>query len=259
MRYCIDLDSQTIHCQKDEEEKIYPLFSAEAFEHLSNLWLKIGWNLRYHYTFSWMGRPILQLPEDLIRLQEVIFAIKPSIIIETGVAMGGSMLFYATLLKTLGHGKVIGVEIDFHSNHREALENHPLSQWIQVVSGNSIAQETFEKVRNEISPEDKVLVILDSNHSKDHVLQELEVYAPLVTPDSFLIVADGFKEQLSCVPRGKPFWAWDHPSAAVQEFLKEHSEFVLDVPERFFNRSKIRQNVTHFQNGWLRKISAAPV
>lgn len=247
MKYTVDTESQTLTTEEGE----LSLYSPEAFEILSTSWLKVGWNAHYHYTFNWLGRPVLQLPEDLIRLQEVIGELKPDVIIETGVAMGGSLLFYATLCHAIGRGRVVGIDIVIRPHNRKFLEEHPLFKYITLVESDSTDPETLTKIP--IHPNETVLVILDSNHSKKHVLQELELYAPLVTPGSYLIATDGLKKQLTDVPRGKEHWSWDNPLDAVEDFLATHPEFTLELPERRYNRSAIRENVTHFQNGWLKR------
>ncbi|MCH9628163.1 MAG: hypothetical protein S4CHLAM2_18180 [Chlamydiales bacterium] len=247
MKYTIDTEARTL--TTDEQE--LPLYSPQAFEILSTTWLKVGWNAHYHYTFTWMGRPALQLPEDLIRLQEVIWELKPDVIIETGVAMGGSLLFYATLCHAQNKGRVIGIDIDLRPHNRAQLEAHPLAPYLTLIDGSSADPELVSKLN--FSSSDTVLVILDSNHSREHVLKELELFSPLVSVDSYLVVADGFKRFLTDVPRGKEFWSWDNPSCAVEEFLSLHPEFILEEPERRYNRSSVRFPVTHFHNAWLRK------
>lgn len=222
-----------------------PLYSDEGFEFLSLLWLKVGWNARYHYSFSWMGLPALQLPEDLIRIQEIMVTKRPDVIIETGIGMGGSLLFYASVCQLLGRGRVIGIDIDLRPHNRPPLEAHPL---ITLVDGDS---KTAEVV---VAPEEQVMVILDANHSKAHVAGELEHFAPLVSVNQYLIVADGFKKELADVPRGKPEWEWDNPINAVDDFLMKHPEFVLAEPKPLFSKSKVKR-VSHMEKGWLLKTS----
>jgi len=247
MKYTVDTEAQTL----TTEQREIPLYTPEAFEILSASWLKVGWNERYHYTFTWLGRPVLQLPEDLIRLQEVIWELQPDVIIETGVAMGGALLFYATLCQAMGKGRVIGIDVDLRPHNRKKLEEHPLAKYLTFIDGGSTKPQTFAQVK--VERDEKVLVILDSNHTKRHVLKELALYSQLVTPGSYLIATDGFKKQLVDVPRGKEDWVWDNPSTAVEEFLASHPEFALESPERRYNRSLIRENVTHFQNAWLKR------
>ncbi len=248
MKYTVDTEARTLVTEEGE----FPLYSPEAFEILSTTWLKVGWNQHYHYTFTWLGRPALQLPEDLIRLQEVIWELKPDLIIETGVAMGGSLLFYATLCHAIGKGQVVGIDIDLRPHNRKLLEEHLLAPHITLIDGSSTDPATLSQIPTQ--PDQTIFIILDSNHSKDHVLKELELYSQLVTPGSYLVVADGFKKQLVDVPRGKELWGWNNPLAAIEQFLATHPEFVLELPERRYNRSDVRENVTHFQGGWLRRV-----
>ena len=144
----------------------------------------------YAYLWSWMGLPIIQMPADIMATQEVIWATKPDIIIETGVARGGSLIFMAALLKVIGKGQVIGVDIDIRAHNRESIEAHPVAPLITLIEGSSTAPETLARVRAAILPGASVMVVLDSDHSRDHVLEELRAYGPLVTPGQYLVVAD---------------------------------------------------------------------
>lgn len=217
-----------------------PLYSKEGFELLSDLWLKVGWNQRHHYSFNWMGLPVLQLPDDLLRLQEIVFEVKPDVIIETGIAMGGSMLFYASLVKVLGKGRVIGIDVDLRTPNRRKIEEHLLAPYITLIDGDSSDAKIIDQfdVRDE-----KVLVILDSNHSRRHVAKELEIFAPLVSSGSYLIVCDGFKAHVADVPRGKERWREDNPIQAITSFLEAHPEFF----------SEEEHSVTHLSGGFLKR------
>lgn len=190
---------------------------------------KLGDN-HYVYNFDWLGLPIIQLPQDMIAIQEIIWNINPTIIIETGVARGGSLMLSASILHLLnGNGSVIGVDIDIREHNRKAIENHPLSFRINLIEGSSIALETLNKVKGLVKSTDKVMVILDSNHTHDHVLEELELYSPLVSKDSYLIVMDTAIEDM---PEGYfPDRPWDRgnsPKTAVHEFLKTTDRFEID-------------------------------
>ena len=235
--------SKNISLQSDIlciDGKEVPLYSQEGFALLSSLWMKVGWNQRHHYNFKWMGAPVLQLPNDLLRLQEIIFEIKPDVIIETGIAMGGSMLFYASLVKAIGHGRVIGIDVDLRPTNRKYIEESVLSPFITLVDGDSSNPRVVDCFQIE---DEKVLVVLDSNHSKKHVAKELEIFAPLVSADSYLIVCDGFKGEVSDVPRGKERWREDNPLKAVDDFLKNHPEFFRDK----------EHPITHLTGGFLKK------
>ena len=175
----------------------------EAFQIISEIWLKVGWNEKYVYTFSWFGRPIIQLPEDIVRIQEVIYRVKPDVIIETGIAHGGSLIFYASLCKAMGCGRVIGVDIEIRPHNRAAIEAHELASYITLLEGNSTNPEIVSSVKSRIQPGESVLVILDSNHTKAHVLHELDAYHDLVSLGSYIVATDGSMRDLHDVPRGK--------------------------------------------------------
>lgn len=253
MKFWVDTDEQILKLDINGESKLLPLYSEEAFEELSQLWLKVGWNEKYTYTFSWFGRPIIQLPEDMVRLQEVIYRIKPDVIVETGIAHGGSLVFYASLCKAIGKGRVIGVDIEIRSHNRKAIEAHELFPLISLVEGSSTDSQVVSRVKALIKPGETAMVILDSNHTKAHVLEELEIYHDIVTPESYLVVTDGIMQELYDVPRGKPEWSWNHPAAAAIEFIKHHPEFAIAAPVWPFNESNLSKNVTHWPGAWLRR------
>lgn len=253
MKLVIDTEAQTLLVETRGKMRSIELYSREAFELISQQWLKVGWNEKYPYTFSWMGRPIIQLPEDIIRVQEVIYSVKPDVIIETGVAHGGSLVFYACLFKAIGKGRVIGVDIEIRRHNREAIESHELSNYITLVEGSSTSTETVGKVNGLLKPGEKVLVILDSNHTKEHVATELEAYSGLVQSGSYIVATDGSMKDFYDLPRGKPDWNWNHPTAAASEFARQHPEFDLVKPEWPFCESELRENITHWPGGWLRK------
>ena len=173
----------TVH-HADGTAEEHALDTPEAFEAVSAAWLRCGWDVKYVYGFTWMGRPVIQLPEDMIRIQEVIWRVRPDVIVETGVAHGGSLVFYASLFEAMGHGRVIGIDIEIRRHNRTAIEAHPLASRITLIQGSSAAPGTLAAVRHRIAPGESVLVVLDSNHSRAHVEAELDLYAPLVTPGS---------------------------------------------------------------------------
>lgn len=249
----LDIDTEKGTIGLPGEGKSVALYSREGFELLSRLWLKVGWDQKYTYTFSWLGRPIIQLPDDMFRLQEVIHAVAPDVIVETGVAHGGSLVFYATLCKALGKGRVVGVDIEVRPHNKKAIEEHPLSSFITLVEGDSKGPSTMARIQGLIKPGEKVLVILDSDHSYRHVMGELEAYAPLVTRGSYLIATDGVMRDVADTPRGKPHWDRDNPAHAAEDFAAKHPEFVLESPRWPFNESGLSSNVTHWPSAWLRR------
>ena len=251
MKITIDTDSNTVVKTADGERVEMALYSKQAFELLSQLWLKVGWNEKYPYTFSWMGRPIIQLPEDMVRTQEVIYRVRPDVIIETGVAHGGSLIYYASICKAMGKGRVIGIDIEIRRHNRAAIEAHELFPLITLIEGSSTSTETIRQARALLKPGETVLVILDSNHTKQHVSDELEAYHDMVTPGSYIVATDGSMKDLSDVPRGQTDWKWNHPTAAAAEFVREHGDFVLEQPAWPFNESALSENITHWPGAWL--------
>lgn len=255
MRMLIDTDARTMTVEEGEESRILPLYTREAFELLSRNWVKIGWDLKYVYQFTWLGRPIIQMPEDMIRIQEVIYRLRPDVIVETGVAHGGSLIYYASLCQLLQKGRIIGVDVTIRPHNRKAIESHELAHRIALVEGDSVHPSVVRRVFEMVRPGESVLVILDSNHCRQHVLRELEAYAPLVTPGSFIVATDGVMREVHDSPRGRPEWAWDNPTAAASSFASQHPEFVLDVPSGSFTESNLREPVTHWPGGWLRRVA----
>jgi cephalosporin hydroxylase len=253
MKLVIDTDNRTLTVEAEGERRRLNLYSPEAFELISDQWLRVGWNEKYTYTFSWLGRPIIQLPEDMIRAQEIIFALKPDVIIEAGVAHGGSLVYYASLCHLAGRGRVIGIDVEIRPYNRKAIEEHSLSTRISLLEGSSVNPAIVDEVKRQITSGESVLLVLDSNHSRDHVRQELETWCELVTPGSYILVQDGIMSDLTDVPRGKPEWSEDSPLPAVDDFLSQHPEFVALTPRWPFSESRLTRPVTHWPNGWLQK------
>ena len=189
----------------------YALASPEAFRVISRAWLRCGWDNKYVYSFTWLGRPVIQLPEDLIRIQEVIYRIKPDVIIETGVAHGGSLVFFASLCHAIGRGRVIGVDIEIRPHNRQAIEAHELFPLITLIEGSSIEKSVISRVKMLVKPGEKTVVVLDSNHTKGHVLNELRAYADLISQDSYIIATDGIMADLVGAPRSNADWSWNNP------------------------------------------------
>lgn len=254
MKLIIDTGTEQLTIEDERGRQELPLYSTEAFEAISTQWVRVGWNQKYQYTFSWLGRPVIQLPEDMIRMQEVIYALKPDLIIETGVAHGGSLVFYASLCKAIGNGRVIGIDVEIRPHNRRAIEEHPLAGLIQLVEGSSTDPRIVRQVKSLVRPREKVLVLLDSNHTKQHVADELDAYAEFVTPASYIVATDGIMRDLHDVPRGKPGWRADNPCAAVAQFLSKRSDFVLERPAWPFNESDLASPVTHWPDAWLRRV-----
>jgi cephalosporin hydroxylase len=250
MRMTIDTDAASLECDGEQ----LGLLTPEGFEALSRLWTMVGWQQKYSYRFSWLGRPIIQLPEDIVRVQEAIHEVRPDLVIETGVAHGGSLVLYASLLRALGAGgRVIGIDVEIRPHNLEALQAHELISDIDLVVGSSTDPQTVARVYEMAAGAQRVMVLLDSNHTREHVAAELEAYAELVTPRSYLIVADGVMREVSGVPRGKPEWDTDNPISAVNDFLAAHPEFEGVQPPRPFDESQARWDPTYWPEGWLRR------
>jgi cephalosporin hydroxylase len=200
---------------------------------------------QYSYNFHWLGRPIIQYPQDVMAMQELIWQVRPDLIIETGIAHGGSLILSASMLAMLDYcdaiesntlldparpkRRVVGVDIDIRAHNRAAMEAHPLANRIDMIEGSSIAPEIIDQVRRHADGKQTVLVCLDSNHTHDHVLAELEAYAPLVTPGSYCVTFDTVIEDM---PEGsfpdRPWDVGDNPKTAVWSFIEAHPEFEID-------------------------------
>jgi cephalosporin hydroxylase len=252
MKFTIDTDAKKLTLA---DGSVVPLYEKEAFELLSDVWLKLSWVQKYSYTFTWMGRPVIQHPEDLVRLQEVVYFLKPDVIIETGIAHGGSLVLSASLMKAMGHGRlVVGVDIEIRPHNRKALEAHELFPMIRLIEGDSTAPDIVAQAAGHVRPGDKVLVILDSDHSRDHVRKELEAYHPLVTPGSYIVATDGIMRGVSDTPRGKPSWKQDNPTQAVADFVAAHPQFVLEQPAWRFNESALDKVITCWPDAWVKRL-----
>ncbi len=252
MKITIDTDAATLAVD-DGTTTSHDLFSKAAFDIIADLWVKTGWVRKYSYGFSWLGRPIIQLPDDMLRIQEAIWQVRPDIIIETGIAHGGSLIFYASLMEMAGKGRVIGLDIDIRAHNRAAIEAHPMIKRITMIEGSSVAPEVVAQVKALIQPGDTVMLILDSNHSRDHVAAELDAYAGLVTPGSYILSQDGVMQLVAGSPRAPADWATDNPITAVRAFLAAHPEFELSHPPRPFDETLDTPECSHHPVGWLRR------
>ncbi|QDV67633.1 Rhamnosyl O-methyltransferase precursor [Rosistilla carotiformis] len=253
MQISIDTEQAQISIQENGDTRQLPLYSKAGYELLSDLWTKVGWNEKQIYTYTWFGRPIIQLSQDMIRTQEAIYQVRPDVIVETGVAHGGSLVYYASLMKAMGRGRVIGVDVEIRKHNREAIESHELASMITLVEGDSISDEIVNQVKSLIQPGETVMVLLDSCHTKDHVLGELNAYHDLVSPGSYIVATDGIMKDVYDTPRGEASWEHDHPTASAAEFAATHPEFELVAPPWTFNESELTEDVTHWPGAWLRR------
>lgn len=215
---------------QEVRNNIEGLRNDEDVQALSRIWLREITRYKYAYNFSWMGRPIIQFPQDMIAMQELIWDIKPDLVIETGVAHGGSIIFYASLLELIGNGgKVLGIDIDIRSHNRVEIEQHSMFKNVQLIEGSSIDKNTFSQVQALAENKKNVLVILDSNHTHEHVLEELKLYSQLVNKGSYLVVFDTLIENMpDDVIIDRPWGKGNNPKTAVFEFLTENKRFSID-------------------------------
>ena len=254
VKVAIDREAKNVLLVYDDgETRLLPLYDEEAFREISRVWVDTGWALKYSYGFTWLGRPIIQLPEDVLRIQEVICRVKPDVIVETGVAHGGSLIFYASLCKAMEKGRVIGVDIEIRPHNRAAIESHFLSSYIALIEGSSIDPSVVSRVRELIKPGETVMVMLDSCHTRGHVLSELKAYGSLVTPGSYIVAMDGIMGQLTGAPRAEPDWTWNNPRQAALEFASSDPQFFIEEPSFQFNEGAVNQRVTYWPDGFLRR------
>jgi len=199
-------------------------FAAEQFTVESN-------KAQYSYNFSWMGRPIIQYPQDMIAMQELIWEVKPDLIIETGIAHGGSLIYYASLLELIDAGEVLGIDIDIREHNKKEIEKHPMFKRISMIQGPSTDTIVINEVREHAKNKQRILVCLDSNHTHEHVLKELELYSPFVSIGSYIVVFDTIIEDLpeGYFPQQRPWGIANNPRTAVKEFLKNTNNFIVDT------------------------------
>ena len=200
------------------------LAAAEAFNIESN-------KAQYSYNFSWMGRPVIQYPQDMMAMQEIIWNLKPDLIIETGIAHGGSLIFYASLLELIGNGEVLGIDIDIRKHNRDEIESHPMFKRIKMIQGSSIDPAIVAEVATHTNDKKRILVLLDSNHTHEHVLAELKMYSPFVSLNSYIIVYDTIVEKLpeNYLPgHERPWGIGDNPMTAMHTFIEKNPQFEID-------------------------------
>lgn len=253
-----------IEFEKEREKRIAGYRNDSSFRKLSKDWLKCSMERKYVYDFDWLGRPIIQYPQDIVAVQEIVWDVRPDLIIETGIAHGGSLILSASLLALLdvaeaiennrpyvpgsSKRKVIGIDIDIREHNREAIESHPFGGYLTMIQGSSVSPETIETVHSMASSHERVLVLLDSMHTHDHVIAELDAYAPLVSPGSYCVVFDTFVEDM---PKGffpdRPWDVGNNPKTAVREWLPRHPEFEVD------EEIETKLQVTVAPQGFLRR------
>ena len=216
--------------ETERREIINKLSKDKEFKEMTLNWIVHSAKNKYSYNFDWLGRPIIQYPQDIIAMQEIIWEVKPDLIIETGIAHGGSLIFHASMLGLLDNdGKVLGIDIDIREHNRVEIEKHPMFKRITMIQGSSIDKSVVQQVYNFAKDKKQVLVALDSNHTHEHVLRELQLYSPLVTKGSYLVVFDTIIEDM---PEefflDRPWGKGNNPKTAVWNFLKSNDRFEID-------------------------------
>ena len=257
--------SEYLKFKSECKKEIDVLGANSSLKKASNEWMKSVNLLKYSYHFDWLGRPIIQYPQDIVAMQELIWSIKPDLIIETGIAHGGSLIFSASMLALLdvcdaietgssfdpkkSKRKVLGVDIDIRAHNRQAIEAHPMASRIEMMQGSSIGADVISRVHDYAANYSRILVCLDSNHTHDHVLGELQAYAPLVSVGSYCCVFDTVIEDMPAeLFPDRPWGPGDNPKTAVREFLKQHSEFEIDKDLEH------KLLITVAPDGYLKKI-----
>ncbi len=231
------------------ENKIKQMNKDLPLKKLSRKWFDNSFSYEYSYHFTWLGLPIIQYPQDMIAIQEIIWKTKPDLIIESGIARGGSVIFSSSILEMLGHGKVLGIDIDIRKHNKIAIENHPLFKRIKMIEGSSVDPKIIKKVKSFAKNKKKILVLLDSKHTHEHVLNELRLYSSLVSKGGYIIVFDTMVEDM---PKNsfpdKPWGKENNPKTAVKEFLKENKRFKID------NGIEDKLLITSCPSGYLKCI-----
>jgi cephalosporin hydroxylase len=217
--------------RKEVEDNVRRMGEDAALRRSSLQWMLDSAPYKYSYNFRWLGRPVIQFPQDLMALQEIIWNCRPELIVETGIAHGGSLIFFASMLQLLGGpGKVIGIDVDIRPHNRAEIERHPLAHRVEMIEGSSIAPDVVAAVRAQAPANRKVLVVLDSDHTHRHVLEELAAYSPLVGKGSYVVVLDTIVED---VPEkfvaGRAWARGNNPKTAVHEFLRGNGRFQIDA------------------------------
>ncbi len=241
--------------EKEVDERIEAMGSNKELISSAHQFMKTSLLPKYSYNFSWLGRPIIQYPQDMIAMQEIIWSVKPDLIIETGIAHGGSLIFSASMLElvascTGNEGEVLGIDIDIRPHNRKAIEEHPMYKRISMIEGSSLAPEIVAQVVAKAKSKKRIIVCLDSNHTHEHVLAELEAYAPLTTVGSYCVVFDTIVEDMPKELSGdRPWGPGNNPKTAAREYLKSHPEFAID------KRIQNKLAITVAPDGYLKRLT----
>ncbi len=251
--------------QEERSARIHEFSRDLEYRRESRNWVESAMRKGYVYNFDWLGRPIIQYPQDVLALQEIIWRVKPDLVIETGVAHGGSLVLSASMLSLLDINDAIesnltidpkqskrlalGIDIDIRAHNRAAINAHPMATRIKLIEGSSISPDVISQVQEIASKFTRVLVCLDSNHTHDHVLAELEAYAPLTSIGSYCVVLDTFVEDMPAdLFPDRPWGPGNNPKTAVMEYLKSHTEFEIDTS------IEMRLLITSAPGGYLKRV-----
>jgi len=215
--------------KKEVEENIVAQGKDGLLKEKAAAFMEDSIRSRYSYNFTWLGRPVIQYPQDIVAIQEIIYRVQPDLIIETGIAHGGSLILHASICELIGKGEVLGIDIDIREHNKAEIISHKMGKRISMIEGSSISPEIVKQVAERAKGKEKVLVILDSNHTHDHVLEEIKCYSNFVTIDSYLLVFDTIVEDLPGEIYNNRSWGvGNNPKTAVWQFLKENDAFVVD-------------------------------
>jgi len=221
---------KNVDFEKQNKKNIDLMSKDKELSKISRNWFIKGYKYEYSYHFNWLGRPIIQYPQDILALQEIIWKVKPDLIIETGIAHGGSLIFSASMLELLGKGTVLGIDIEIRQHNKTEIKKHALFKRIKMLEGSSIDEKIVKKIKAFSKGKKNILVILDSNHTHEHVLRELEIFSSFVTKDSYLIVFDTIIDDMPPkLLKNRPWNNSNNPKSAVKEFLKTNKRFKIDV------------------------------
>lgn len=243
------MDEDLIKFYKERKKNISAMIKDKELRKKSLDWMLYTEKYNFTYNFSWMGRPIIKYPNDMIVQQELIYQLRPDLIIETGIAHGGSIIFYSSLMDMMGiDGEVIGVDIDIRKHNKELIEEHKFYDKISMYEGDSTDQSILKKVKNHIRGKKTVMVILDSLHTHDHVLKELKLYSPMVTKGSYVILPDTFIEFYPPGFFDRPWDVGNNPHTAMEEFLRISKNFSID------KELSAKASITETMDGYLRRI-----
>ena len=235
--------------KKEREEAISAMGKDRELQKKSLDWMIAADKYLYTYNYSWLGRPIIKYPNDIVAMQEIIWRVKPDLIIETGIAHGGSLVFCASMLQLLGRGKVVAVDIDIRKHNREKIEQHPMYKRITMLEGSSIDPNIIKEIRRYVKKSKVVMVFLDSLHTHVHVLEEMRMYSPFVTVGSYIVLPDTFVELFPKGHyKGKPVDVGNNPMTALRCFMKENDDFVID------KQINDKMCITEGFDGYLKRV-----